>query len=1085
MDILEDNSIVNKEIEYSSGLYKIFDEIISNAYDEAIRDPKVKNIYVDVSPSTLGSSGGKRRKKMKGGNSESMITIKNDGAAIDVVIHKEYKVYTPELIFGQLLTSSTFAEEKRITAGTHGLGAKLTNIFSKKFIIEIGDSRNKKHYVQIFENNMQKKGKPKIKKYSGEPYVQISFIPDYTKFGFTGMTQDLEKLFKRRAYDISGLLKGVNVHWNSKKINIKNFIDYTKLFFDNEVEYIHQKCGESEFIICNSMNDKLKVVSFVNGVHTKNGGKHVDHIMKQFVSKMTATIKIKYKNAKIRDSFIKDRISLFVNAVIENPSFSSQSKDALSSKVQDNFCIIKPITIKNVVDKLQIVEEIILFIRAKENSQLEKTDSKRKKSTIKDIPKLYDANFAGTKKSFMCTLILTEGDSAKTMAVSGLSAIKKGNDTFGVFPLKGKLLNVREASNKQIIGNNEFNNIKKILGLNMGKTYNKDNIKELRYGSILLMMDADVDGSHIKGLFFNMIHHFWPSLLKIDKFIKILITPVVKVTNKKKETTSFFSLTDYEKWKSKTKDSGKYKIKYYKGLGTNTGKEAEEYFRNLNTHTLTFKWENNKSDKALTLAFAKKEADNRKKWLANYDRNDILDISKTTGSTTTTTTTTTLTMNDFIHKELIHFSNDDNIRSIPHVLDGLKPSQRKVLFTLLQMNNNNEMKVSQLAGSVSLKTSYHHGENSLINTIISMAQDFVGSNNTNLLSPNGQFGSRLMGGKDAASARYIFTQLNKIAKIIFNKNDDFQLNYLNDDGFKIEPEFYLPIIPMLLINGSEGIGTGYSTFIPKYKLEDVKKSIINKLKNNKFTQLTPSYENFDGKIEKIDKTSYYSIGKYELNIPKKTITITELPINSWTEDYKVFIERMQENGKIIKKIVPNNTDKKVNFEIKLYDYGMDMVQKMSYEQILDQFKLRRKILLTNMHCFNSKGKIHKYMSTMDILGEFFNIRLKAYSHRKKYLIRSYKKQLLIENSKYLFIKAVIDQKLKLHKLEDGEIVKKLDKMDIYRKHGYDYLLSIPMKQMTKKNLHQLKEKIRKMWDEFLQVKKTSEKQMWLNDLDML
>ena len=200
-------------------------------------------------------------------------------------------------------------------------------------------------------------------------------------------------------------------------------------------------------------------------------------------------------------------------------------------------------------------------------------------------------------------MILTEGDSAKTMAISGLSAIKKGNDYYGVFPLKGKLLNVREASHKQIIGNEEFNNLKQILGLKMGETYTKNNISSLRYGSIILMMDADTDGSHIKGLFLNMLDYYFPSLLKLENFVKVLVTPVVKVS-KQKEIKSFFSLTDFENWKLSQKDFNTWNIKYYKGLGTSTSTEAKEYFGNLDKHLIKFNWDN-KADKSIILAFSK------------------------------------------------------------------------------------------------------------------------------------------------------------------------------------------------------------------------------------------------------------------------------------------------------------------------------------------------------------------------------------------------------------------------------------------------------------------------------------------------
>ena len=1049
IDLFDNNKIISKEIKYNPGLYKIFDEIISNAYDEAIRDKRVKNIYISVDNNT--------------------ISVKNDGSAIDVVLDKKHNIYLPELVFGNLLTSSTFTEEKRITAGTHGLGAKLTNIFSDRFIVEVGDSKNKKLYKQIFENSMQKINKPNISKYNEGNFVKITFIPDYKVFGYDSLTEDMSNLFKRRTYDISGILSNVNVFWNNEKINMNSFSDYAKLYFDDTVNYIHQTCGKSEFIITNSINDKFKQISFVNGVHTKDGGKHVDHLLKQIINNMQTAISKKYKDAKIRDSFIKDKIYIFLNSVIENPSFSSQTKDSLASNIKDDFCIIKNSTMKNIIDKLDLTSEIISFIKAKETLLLEKSDTKRKKSKLKEIPKLYDANYAGTNKSNLCTLILTEGDSAKTMAISGLSAIKKGNDLFGVFPLKGKLLNVREASNNQIVNNDEFNNLKKILGLSSGVTYTKDNINNLRYGSVLLMMDADVDGSHIKGLFYNMLDYFWPSLLKIDNFIKVLVTPVVKVSLKD-NVRSFFSLTDYDNWKTKTKDFNKWKIKYYKGLGTNTSLEAKEYFKDLDKHVITFKWQTNKSDKSIILAFSKKQADNRKKWLAEYDRNNIIDITQKD-----------LTITDFIHKELIHFSNDDNIRSIPHLLDGLKPSQRKIIYSMLIKPTNEELKVSQLAGYVSQKTSYHHGENSLVNTIISMSQDFVGSNNLNLLLPIGQFGSRLMGGKDSASARYIFTNLNIITKKIFNLNDNFQLNFLNDDGFKIEPEYYLPIVPMILINGSEGIGSGYSTFIPKHKLDEIKKSLINKLNNNRFLQIYPDYEKYKGKIQKIDDFSYISFGSFKLFEDK--IIITELPIGVWTEDYKLYLDDLLDTESWLRKVKNNCTEVDINFEISLNDIGKDFIKKLDENKIYELLKLSKKFSTANMHCFNSKGKLEKYFSTMDILKEYYDIRLEAYDKRKQYLLEQIKKQIFIEQSKQKFIQAVIDNKLKLHQLDDDKINKSLDDMKLYKKEGYDYLLNMSFKNITKTNIKKLEEKINNLKKELNKLNKLTSKDMWLEELN--
>ena len=868
---------------------------------------------------------------------------------------------------------------------------------------------------------------------------------------------------------LQGVLPNVTIHYNDKPIEMNSFSDYAKLYFEKGQEYVSQTCGNSEFVITNSIDDKFKDVSFVNGVHTKNGGKHIDHLLKQIIDNMQKAIKKKYKKAKVRDSFIKDKIAIFLNAEIENPVFSSQTKDALSSKVSDKFCLIKGSTMKNIIDKLDLTTEIISLIKAKQLSELEKNETKEKKSKLKGINKLYDANYAGTSRSAECSLVLTEGDSAKTMAISGLSAIKKGNDYYGVFPLKGKLLNVREASHKQIIGNEEFNNLKQILGLKMGETYTKDNISSLRYGSIILMMDADTDGSHIKGLFLNILDYYFPSLLKLDNFVKVLVTPVVKVS-KQKEIKSFFSLTEFENWKKSQKDFNTWKIKYYKGLGTSTSDEAKEYFGNLDKHLIKFNWDN-KADKSIILAFSKKQVDNRKKWLAEYDRDQILDI--TTGN---------ITITDFIHKELKHFSNDDNIRSIPHLLDGLKPSQRKILYTLLSTSNSNELKVSQLAGLVSQKSAYHHGENSLVSTIISMAQDFVGSNNFNLLLPVGQFGSRILGGKDSASARYIFTKLNIISKLIYNNDDNFQLEFLNDDGFLIEPEYYIPIVPMLLVNGAEGIGSGYSTSIPQFKLEDVKNSLLNKLQNDRFLNLEPGYKGFKGLIKKVDKNTYQSIGVYKLE--KEKIIITELPVGYWTEDYKNFLDNLSDKEKWFRSYKNNCTEKDILFEIKTNNFSF--IEKLHNENKLHTLlKLTKNINLTNMHCFASNGNLRKYTNINDIMNEFYEFRLEAYQKRKDNLIKVIKEKIEIDSSKAKFIAAVITNKLKLHKLEDNKINSELDKMKLYKKEGYDYLLNIPMRGMTKSKINDLENKINEFKKELSKLSKLSNKDLWINDLNKL
>ena len=224
---------------------------------------------------------------------------------------------------------------------------------------------------------------------------------------------------------------------------------------------------------------------------------------------------------------------------------------------------------------------------------------------------------------------------------------------------------------------------------------------------------------------------------------------------------------------------------------------------------MTFVYTEN-SDDAIDMVFNKKRAEDRKEWLGKYERESFLDTSKTE-----------IPFEDFINFEMNHFSKYDCDRSIPNLMDGLKTSQRKILFAAFKKGLKSEIKVAQFAGYVSEHSAYHHGEQSLMGAIVGMAQDYVGSNNIGVLMPNGQFGTRLAGGKDSASERYIFTQLNSITRKIYPQMDDNVLKYLDDDGTLVEPIYYAPIIPMVLVNGSRGIGTGFSTDIMSYNPIDI------------------------------------------------------------------------------------------------------------------------------------------------------------------------------------------------------------------------------------------------------------------------
>jgi DNA topoisomerase-2 len=332
-------------------------------------------------------------------------------------------------------------------------------------------------------------------------------------------------------------------------------------------------------------------------------------------------------------------------------------------------------------------------------------------------------------------------------------------------------------------------------------------------------------------------------------------------------------LNEYDAWKEEHNDGKGWKIKYYKGLGTSTSIEAKEYFSDLSQHKLDFEYTGDENVQDIEMAFSKKKADARKDWLNTYDAKAFVDH-----------TAESLNYSDFIHKELVHFSNADNARSIPSMVDGLKPGQRKVLFACFKRKLKSEIKVAQLAGYVSEHSAYHHGEASLCGTIVNMAQNFTGSNNMNMLDPRGQFGTRLQGGKDAASPRYIFTQLTTMARSMFPQEDDAILNYLTDDGLSVEPSWYMPLLPMVLVNGADGIGTGWSTSVPNYNPQDIIANVRRSIAGEELVSMVPWYRGFVGGMERKpkDPKSFESTGIITVT-GDTTVEITELPVHDFRE----------------------------------------------------------------------------------------------------------------------------------------------------------------------------------------------------------
>ena len=1077
----KDDKISFKEINIIPGLYKLFDEGIVNCRDHHIRmiqamdncKPNIMPLtHIDISITDDG-----------------VITMINDGNGIDVEKHPEYDIWIPEMIFGHLRTSTNYDKnEKKIVGGKNGFGFKLVLIWSEYGEIETIDHVRGLKYHQIFKNNLNIIEKPTITKCKKKPYTKVIFKPDYKRLGIEKLSTDMTNLFKRRVYDIAAVTdKKVKVKYNDELIPINNFQQYVDLYIGSkdDTKRIYEKANDRwEYAVCLAPKEEFTQVSFVNGIYTGKGGKHVDYLLNQLIKKLVVFIK-KKKKIDVKTSTIKEQIMIFLRCDIENPAFDSQTKDYMNTPSNSfgTSCDISEKFIEKVA-KMGVMDKACALTEVKESNNLKKTDGTKTKS-IRGIPKLIDANYAGTDKSNKCTIIFCEGDSAKAGIVSGLS--KEDRNILGVYPMKGKLFNVRGETPKRILENKEITEIKQILGIESGKEYTQEIVdKKLRYGKILFMTDQDLDGSHIKGLGINLFDSEWKSLINIPGFIGFMNTPILKAKKGNSEL-KFYNDGEWNLWCNNNSIKG-WKIKYYKGLGTSTSKEFKEYFQ----HKKIVNFINNdiECNNAIDMVFNKTRANDRKSWLENYDRELYLD-----------TNNSEVSYKNFINKEMIHFSKYDCDRSIPNLMDGLKTSQRKILYTAFKRNLTSEIKVAQFSGSVSEISCYHHGENSLNGAIVGMAQNFVGSNNINLLEPKGQFGTRLQGGSDSASERYIHTNLNKITRNIFTDKDDGILEYIDDDGTLVEPRYYAPIIPMILVNGSKGIGTGFSTDIMCYNPQTIIDYLVSSLNNDiEKPMLTPYYKNFKGQIIKLTESKWLFKGCYE-RTKKKEIRVTELPIGTWTDDYKKFIEDLidgiKTKGKkkqsIIKDYNDMSTDIIVDITIIFSSESKldDLLNKNVDENCNELEKLLRLYTTkttTNMHLFDENEKLKKFKTPMEIIEHYIDIRLNTYVTRKKYLIKILEHETKILINKVKFIKEILNNTLDLRnkkRIDICEMLKSKNYDVIDDDNEFKYLIRLPMDSVSEENIEILEKNKDIKVKELNKLIKTKEKDIWLSELNVL
>ena len=1221
--VYENEMMTRRSTQYVPALFKIFDEGLVNMRDhvERMRISQIKQDHlragIQIDDRTITVKDVYRPVKqiaVEIDPAQNRITMTNDGNGIDIVLHPEHGIYVPELIFFHPKSGTNYDDNvKRTWGGKNGIGSKLIAIFSTQCTIETVDHVRKLKYVQTCRNNMRDIDPPVITSCRTLPYTRISFHPDLRIFGLTSFDNyDFMPLFYKRVYDIAACTnKNVNVLLNGAKVPVRDFEKYVDLYIGSKKEAKRIKLQPNdcwEVYVGLNTTGKFEQVSFVNGVCTSHGGKHVDHVATKVVNKLVEEISTKKQCKDVKPQMVKNLLTIFINATIVNPGFDSQMKSCLTTASKDfgSEFTVGPEEVKSLL-KLGLVEACVQALTEKNKKTLEKMGGR--KARIKD-EKSVVAKYAGTTKSKDCILILTEGDSAKTLAMSGLDALDEEDRNYiGVMPLKGKVINVKTSTTDKIISNDEYKRIINMMGLKPGlRDYSK-----LNYGHIAILTDADHDGYHIKGLLFNMFHKFWPELLKSPKFFLSIRTPIVGLTHKRTKAKQYlYSYVEFSEWQAAHQSQLKdYEFVYYKGLGTHTPVEAREIFANLQyidyvwQNDLRYKWldlatvsstpgdeliieqnagasameieiesppiqvgypivpqvsipmsdngtphtndsESSNSfkklkpveeifqkpgnngqpdycDASLRLAFDDQMEDHRKDWILKYlvkRTEGNVDYNFQKGNS--------INYFDFINSELIEFSVEDNNRSIPNIMDGFKPSQRKIVYSCLRRRTPfKKIRVDQLAGNISENANYHHGNESLNGAIVLLAQDYVGSNNINLLVPEGQFGSRIGGGPkkqigaDHAAPRYLFTNLSPIASHIFDKRDLPLLEWIYDEGRYWEPHYYLPTLPLILVNGARGIGTGFATDVSSYNPIDIMNNMRRYLANEPLAKMTPYYHGFKGTIVQESSHKYRVTGCYERDDLNETVTVTELPVGTksslsfvkYQNELESLLEKMPET---IKDVECQYTDVNIKAVI---TFQPSYLAKYDQEKLEKLLKLSSNISTANMNLYTPERILKHYDSSEEILTDFMQHRVHCYERRRVHMLNKLREECDIIQEKIRFIGYEIDDinSFTIRKKKQGQAVELLrqnnfkttdeikskyktdniidiendeeqnqeqsqDSGDIV---GYAYLVKMPMINQTQEMITKLNNDHQKKLAEITELEGKTAEGLYSEDLEMI
>lgn len=1134
---IDEDKFEKRQIVTVDAIERLFIEVLTNATDAINRKSNKKDCNISVLISN------------------SKIVVRNEGSTIPLVKSKKENMWIPEMIFGVLLSSSNYSDDKnRSGAGKNGCGAKLTNIMSKRFSCKIGNSELGKVYFQEWKKSMSICSEPLITKDNKtKDFVEISYTLDFSLFSTSmkSYSKDMVSLLLYHCVnaslfsscvvdvtvDVSGsasistksiantnhkFTESINGSADTRtKSNIKsgtksdinenvstdtrfstskdtrssasteiklsnsynlNLSKYCKTMMPNylsHVEFKFEKDNINAKIALIDVQGDGSLVSITNGIENINGGKHIDEIYNDCRRSIVEAIMSKSKDTgkrapTIRSSKFSDSISIVCITQCDNPEFESQCKTKLTSPL---FFPKIPDELKKKLSQWKITNSIAIELQSMKINKANK-NSKTGRNGIA-IKKVDDANLAG-KKSDMCTLFIVEGNSAKGYPECIISNIQRGRDFIGIFPLQGKPLNVLNADPISILDNEVFTKLRKVLGLEEGKEYTS--LKQLRYNKIEVLVDADEDGKHILGLIVLFFYSRFRSLLSFD-FLYYMRTPIIRAS-RGDVMKAFFSKSSYDEWSLSTPDSSSWKVHYFKGLGSSSPEDIAKDLELLISVSIK---DDEDSLAAINLCFndERKYSEQRKEWLANIKVDNTI-ITKEY-----------LSINNIIHNEVSQYSIANNGRSLP-MLDGLKISQRKALWTAIKFCKPGKfITFLEFVGQIMKHTYYSHGDASISNAIILMTSNCVGTNNMPYFSPKGgQYGNRTKGPKGAASPRYLKTMQSNWISHMYLKEDEPILSFVKEHGKKAEPEVLLPILPMILINGAAGVGSGWKTDIPSYSISSIIKWLKKRLNfdiienssveeglqididstfkldfstcNNDFPELELWNRHYKGTIEQEGTSITYS-GNFTLT--DETLRITELPVGIYSDKLKNVLDELKKE-KIIKNYQRNDTINNVDFTIE----GVgELIKDEAWKKVL---LLSKTVSTKNINYIDEKGIIKCCNNSMVLIEDFYQFRLPYFIKRKNYYIEQLSTKINL-----------INEKLKLIDLFNNDIIiVKGKKKDELIREVTSHNISIETFNCTKyedaclDEIDKLKNNLNKLVQERKELLATSAQKMWLKDI---